>query len=42
VLAFVAKGWNRAFDRKQIPNMKTLLDEGFAKMFNRGLVPTIG
>lgn len=40
-LASQTHGWNYAFERSQIPTIKQLIDSGFKKMFERGLVPTI-
>jgi hypothetical protein len=35
-------GWNKRFDRVQIPKMKKMFDDAFAHLFQQGLKPTIG
>lgn len=36
------RGWNWMFNRDQIPTIKQMIDHGFAKMFKKGMKPTIG
>lgn len=39
-LASCDKGWNWCFDRKQIPMIKRMIDQGFKKIFKQEIVPT--
>lgn len=39
-LASCNSGWNWCFDRKQIPKIKRMINDGFKQMFNKGYIPT--